>query len=250
MRTLGVDLAAQAAKTAVCSIEWSDGAARVSLPRLGATDEEIRGLADRHDVIGVDAPFGWPVPFVELLCSQSPSSEVGTPWTADRRDRLRFRLTDYRVRDVLGRWPLSVSSDLIAIAAMRCAGLLNSLGLPKRFGSGRVFEVYPAVALSAWGFASRGYKPRPARVAPVGGGLGALVESFLQACPWLSLSEEAWRFCTQNDDAFDSLVASLVARAAALGLTRCPTAEEAERAAAEGWIEIPLRDSLARLAIG
>jgi hypothetical protein len=39
---------------------------------------------------------------------------------------------------------------------------------------------------------------------------------------------------------FDALVASLVARAAALGLTQPPeTEEERDRAAREGWIHVP-----------
>jgi hypothetical protein len=250
VRTLGVDLAAQAARTAVCSIEWSGETARASVPVLGVTDDEICRLAGAHDVIGIDAPFGWPIPFVEMMCEGSPASGLEPAWTAERRDSLRFRLTDYRVRDALGRWPLSVSSDLIAIAAMRCAGLLRSLGVSDRSGDGRVFEVYPAVALGVWGFSTKGYKSGSRRARQEGQGLGELVRVVLDACPWLDLSDEARQRCLRDDDAFDALIASLVARAAHLGLVTRPTVAEVERARSEGWIAIPLADSLGQLAVG
>lgn len=49
-------------------------------------------------------------------------------------------------------------------------------------------------------------------------------------------------------DAFDALVAALVARAALLGLTDGPPAEARARAEREGWIHLPLRGSLELLA--
>jgi hypothetical protein len=43
-----------------------------------------------------------------------------------------------------------------------------------------------------------------------------------------------------DHNCFDALVASLVARAAAMGLTEPPESEEErERAAREGWIHVP-----------
>jgi hypothetical protein len=50
-------------------------------------------------------------------------------------------------------------------------------------------------------------------------------------------------------DRLDALVCALVTRAAALGLTRpVPLDEDAARIAREGWIHLPLSDSLGRLA--
>lgn len=62
----------------------------------------------------------------------------------DHRRELRYRATDYRVRQITGRWPLSVSTDRIGVAAMRCASLLDSLaaqGAPvDRCGSDHAFD--------------------------------------------------------------------------------------------------------------
>jgi len=147
----------------------------------------------------------------------------------------------------LGRPPLSVAADKIALPAMRCAGLLDALGVVDRSGDGQVFEVYPAVALKTWGLASSGYKA--SRTAPGGdrASLALLLGSLVERCPWLHLSDEAILLCSSDDDAFDALVASLVARAAVLGLTARPTTDEAALATREGWIAVPSPGSLERL---
>jgi hypothetical protein len=50
MRTLGVDLASQAKKTALCEIVWRDGTAVVSSVRVGVTDAEILNHARTLDL--------------------------------------------------------------------------------------------------------------------------------------------------------------------------------------------------------
>ena len=45
------------------------------------------------------------------------------------RDKLRFRATDKDIRKRLGKWPLSLSTDLIALPAMRAMALLNHHGM-------------------------------------------------------------------------------------------------------------------------
>src|SRR5207253_2236918 len=72
-----------------------------------------------------------------------------------RLHQLRFRATDFAVHERTGRWPLSVSSDLIAVPALRAARLF---GAHDRSGAGVLVEVYPAAALRIWGFSTRGYK--------------------------------------------------------------------------------------------
>jgi predicted nuclease with RNAse H fold len=250
MRTLGIDLASQPKKTAVCCIVWNSDAATVTTLKLGATDTVICNLAEESDVVGIDAPFGWPQPFMELLSDQLLGSGDHVAWTGERRDSLRLRLTDFRVRDVSGLWPLSVSSDRIAVAAMRCAGLLYTLGVHDRSGDDRVFEVYPAAALTVWGFVARGYKVRGIQTGPARDQLATLVSLVLQACPWLTMSEEIRALCCQSDDAFDALIASFIARAAGIGATLRPTTEEHRRARIEGWIAIPESNCLSRLAVG
>ena len=247
MRTLGVDLASQPKKTAACEIAWGKGTATAGIPLLGMIDGDLLDLAAPCDVVGIDAAFGWPQPFVEFL-TRRPAAGTALPvWQKERRDRLCFRLTDLRVWTELGRPPLSVASDKIALPAMRCAGLLDALGVDDRSGDGRVFEVYPAVALKRWGLAASGYKSPRGAPRRDGEPLSVLLGSLLQACPWLDLPDEAATLCARDDDAFDALVSALVARAAGLGLTMRPTAEEAERAKVEGWIAVPLPGSLDRL---
>lgn len=243
MHTLGIDLAAQAATTAACAIDWADGAAIVSLLELGVDDGRALELIRGADAVGIDAPFGWPLPFVELVRRHHEATGEGAAWTPARRDALRFRRTDLLVRDRLGRWPLSVSSDLIAIVAMRCVGLLDRLGVADRSGDRGIFEVYPALALACWRLPSRGYKSARNRVI-----LASLFNDLLAACPWLTLPPGAAKLCAKSDHAFDALITALVARAGAVGLIERPGNADLPFAQAEGWIAVPRPDALPLLA--
>lgn len=93
-----------------------------------------------------------------------------------------------------------------------------------------------------WGFAGGRYKNAHR------GALPALLERVCQALPALRLSDRERELCAANDDAFDALIAALVARAALLGLTEPPPAEQLERVRQEGWIHLPQTGSLSRLA--
>jgi hypothetical protein len=253
MRTLGVDLASQAKKTAICEIEWRDRTATVSSVRVGVTDPEILDHARTLDLagarvpygdaIGIDAPFGWPQPFVELVTRQPTAFRRMPSWDSGFARSLCYRLTDRRVREELDLVPLSVACDKLAFSALRCAGLLDDLGVVDRSGVKGVFEVYPAAALKAWHFVGKGVKPGGLDPLNAKVKLATLLQEVRQACPWLSFSDNDEQLCSTNDDAFDALIASIAARAAALGLTIPPsTQEEVERARAEGWIAIPRND--------
>jgi hypothetical protein len=245
MITLGVDLASQPAKTSACSLEWTDGRATVREFLLGVTDSDLLGLISHSDKVGIDCPFGWPLAFVKAVTAHSSSE----PWPDQSLVELRYRYTD-RVVTETARRPLSVSSDLIAVTAMRCARILSALGDKgdpvDRDGSGKVVEVYPAAALAVWGFEPAGYKRSP--------GLEkrrALIESLRGASrEWLALSEEVVTRCVRSDDCLDALVASLVARAVTLGLTGAPPEERRDQVRREGWIHLPVSGSLGALARG
>ncbi|MDE0260274.1 MAG: DUF429 domain-containing protein [Gammaproteobacteria bacterium] len=242
--TLGVDLASQPKRTATCLIRWDRGSARVETLSLGATDTDLHELFGRADKIGIDAPFGWPAPFSRAIAAYSAE----TVWPSGDVPQLRFRRTDEFVRETLGRWPLSVSSDLIAVPAMRVVHLLAERAAAgeaiDRSGGGRFVEVYPAAALHVWGFPSRGYKR----------GKGAAVRARLakdlaeRTSDWLTLSEQGWDRCTASDDVLDALVAALVARAAALGRCEPIPTEDHELAQEEGWIALPRTGSLNEIA--
>lgn len=243
MVTLGVDLASRPKGTATCLIGWDRGSARIETLSMGATDADLHELFGRADKIGIDAPFGWPAPFARAITAYSAE----TIWPATDLPQLRFRRTDEVVKERLGRWPLSVSSDLIAVPGMRAVRLLAEAAANgesiDRSGGGRFVEVYPAAALHVWGFPSRGYK----------GAKGVKVRARLvrdlakQTADWLTLSEEDWEKCTASDDMLDALVAALVARAAAIH--RCEPIPPADHAVAteEGWIALPQTGSLAQL---
>lgn len=245
MITLGIDLAAEPRDTGGCAIEWQDDGAAVRWVSTGLHDEDILVRAKEADLVGVDAPFGWPTRFVDAVTAHHAGHRwpVGA-WDRESRRRLRLRATDERVHGETGITPLSVSSDAIAIPATRCALLLDRMGVQDRALGARVREVYPAAALLQWGLRHRGYKGRDnARV------LGSLLASLRGRAPWLTISASDARLCATCDDAFDALVASLVARAAFRGLTLVPTAGELAVARVEGWIALPRRGSLEELPL-
>jgi hypothetical protein len=122
---------------------------------------------------------------------------------------------------------------------MRCAYLLDRLaarGEPvDRAGSGKVVEAYPAPALSGWGLSAIGYKSKvgvarlPELLSHVEEGLGGI-----------EMTPQQRESAGSDHNCFDAVIASLVARAAALGLTQPPeSAEETRRAVREGWIHVP-----------
>jgi predicted nuclease with RNAse H fold len=243
MRTLGIDLASDPRNTGCCLLEWTAGGPELRELEVGADDNRLLELHGQADVTGIDCPFGWPTAFLAFLCATSrPTGEPMPGWSREHRDGLRFRVTDFRVRRELKRWPLSVSSDLIAVAALRCQGLLTRMGVTDRSGDGRVYEVYPAAALKQWGLPSRGYK--------TGKGMPQrqeLVRELQEKASWLRVGEDHQRTLVTSDHALDAMIASLNARAARLGLTIKPGEDEHRAAVREGWIAIPEEGSLEKL---
>jgi predicted nuclease with RNAse H fold len=241
VRTLGIDLAAQPTNTSACVIDWSQRTPTVTELGSGLDDGELLDAITLADKVGIDAPFGWPDEFVEAITAHR--NRAGWPGSGEDQDiyrfHLSFRATDRHLIEQGARRPLSVSTDLIGVVAMRCAYLLHRLaaaGQPvDRAGSGKVIEAYPAPALSAWGLSATGYKSRvgvarlPELLAQLEEGVGGLELSSLQR-----------DLAGSDHNCFDALVCSLVARSAALGLTQPPDpGKQAERAAREGWIHVP-----------
>ncbi|WP_275793470.1 DUF429 domain-containing protein [Prescottella equi] len=239
MRTVGIDLAAEPAKTAVATIDWGDRSARVVGLKLGATNDDLVEAVRGADRSGIDAPFGWPDAFVDFVLAHHNREQRRELELSNRAGRLPLvrRRTDRVVHVVTGIVPLSVSADLIAHVALRCAGLLAWLevaGVGVDRVDGPVIEVYPAAALQQWGLPFRGYKGSANREK-----LAQLVASLDEATPYLDLADFRGA-CEASDDAFDAVVAAVIARAAAVGRTRLPNGVDAEVAGREGWIHLPM----------
>jgi len=238
VRTAGIDLAADDARTAIAEIRWSAGIAELERLVVGVDDTMVLDAIRCSDKAGVDCPLGWPVAFTRFVAAQEGGDLVVPALTGrDWRRSLAYRRTDLMVHETLGIWPMSVAADRIAHVAMRCAGLLARLaadGLAvDRTGAGVVVEVYPAASLRRWGLEPfRRYKG-----AANADRLDLLVSALSTAAPWLRLREfEA--VCRRSDHALDAVLAALTARAAALGQTTAPAGEHA---AVEGWIAVPER---------
>jgi hypothetical protein len=161
VRVLGIDLAAQAAKTYACVLDERGGELCAEI-HSSCDDERLRALADGCRKVAIDEPFGWPNEFVDALNTHC----AGGRWPAPDdeapevfRASLSFRGTDRVVMHT--RRPLSVSTDKLGVTAMRCAYLLDRWAAKEpvdRGGAGRFVEVYPAGALVRWGLEAAGYK--------------------------------------------------------------------------------------------
>jgi predicted nuclease with RNAse H fold len=249
VRTLGVDLAAAAKKTAVAVIEWADGTARLAQLSLDVGDEEIVRLFGTSDMTGIDCPLGWPdafLPFIAGHLSFDAHPVLDHDGIEGRR-LLAYRDTDRFVTGQTGLIPLSVSADRLAHPAMRCAviqaKIARDYGPQARDGSGRLAEVYPAASLKLWGLPTRGYKGRGA---PETERLAVALGALSAAAPWLDLAGHDDRLAA-SDDMFDALIASLTGRAVALGRTLRPEGRNPAAALTEGWIHLP-RGGLQELA--
>ena len=228
MLTAGIDLAAKPAKTGAVLVDWSSEPPTVVRAWRKVTDEQILALCEevtrQRGRVGIDCPLGWPRPFVDFVGAHAahrplPMPELGT-------QSLRLRATDIAVMQRRpGRpAPLSVSTNMLGVTALRAARLLAELrerGMPvDRAGGGTVCEVYPAASRFAWGLT---------KVRDLTGLLSRLP---LAVAP-------AERVQLDNEHIFDALVAALTARAVAVGATDPPPPGQADLAAEEGWIHVP-----------
>ena len=250
MLTAGVDLAAEPRGTALAVLDWSGPTVGVVELAVAVSDAQIVAIAPSVASLGIDCAFGWPDDFVAFVASHSAGERLdrsiedrtgsGMAW----RRRLAYRETDRAIREITGRWPLSVATDRLGLTAMHCAVLLDALGDGRdtenrggavdRSGCGFVAEVYPSATLRTWGFSTVGYKAD----ATIRAGLLATI---IERAPWLDLGAVA-ELMTASDDAFDAVIAALAARAHALGFWHRPVVDSLDRARREGWIVLPTVD--------
>ena len=270
-RVAGVDLAAEAAGTALAVLNVSGAAVALESLSLGLDDETIVRATRDVELIGIDCAFGWPSDFVDFVSRHSAAVEPGAaaggvqpagpaaslagandpvamptandltalPATGDLawRRQLAYRETDRVVTELTGARPLSVATDRLGMTALRCAVLLQRLAADGRVvdRSGEhpsaVVEVYPAMALRVWGIARPGYK------AATDARL-ALIADLERAAPWLQFGEHRALMAT-SADALDAVLAALVALAHGRGASIRPEPHQRALAEVEGWIAIP-----------
>ncbi len=235
--TVGVDLAAEAAGTAVAVIAWDDARGQVTALVPDATDADVVAAARVADKVGVDCPFGWPTGFVRLVGEHeggllAPPASSGRDW----RRSLTMRVTDEHVHAT--DRPDSV--ERLGRPDRPCS---PALGCHRGHPRGCRARCPPR-----WvGAAGRGVSGR--RTAPLAaaaprlqglrqpGGPRRLVDSLLATAPWLDLGQQAG-LCRTSDHALDAVVCALIARAVALHQTD-PAGPHQQVAAVEGWIHVP-----------
>lgn len=235
--TAGVDLAAEPKGTALAVVDWTAGAATVVDVQLGVTDESIVAITSQVNKLGIDCALGWPSEFVNFMTSQADSNLAGHNFDGgmDWRRRLAYRESDRHVREITGRWPLSVSTDRLGLTAMRCAGLLSRLresGVQvDRTGVGLVAEIYPGASLRLWGFTTTGYRASADIRAE-------LLSNMIHEAPWFDPGEHT-ELMISSCDAFDAVIAACAARAVAQGNYLPPASHQLDQARVEGWIALP-----------
>jgi len=263
-QTLGIDLASQPKETGVCLIDWSDGAGEVvDLSHGELSDDALVDMMLDPQVakVGIDAPFGWPVAFIDVITAYRDHGQ----WLDVNPNEIRFRATELRIYEETNQLPLSVAMDNLAWPAMRCARLLSRLvastefqgrrdprGNPSvldRSGAGLAVEVYPMMALRRWGVVAPGtassqwsYKgDKPGRRDRRAEHLAVLRDRLAGT---VEMSGDYEAACIDDDDDFEAFVSALVARAAEVGRTEPIPRGMKWLAAREGWIHLPTADSL------
>ncbi|WP_068273129.1 DUF429 domain-containing protein [Aldersonia kunmingensis] len=230
VHTVGVDLAAEPARTALAVIEWSASSARLTDVRVNVSDADIVACAAGAARVGIDSPFGWPDAFVDFVTAHHRGDPPAVSLqTREQRRPLTKRHTDLVVAKRTGLMPLSVSADLIGHVALRCAGLLEQLAVTNR-ADGWAVEVYPVAGLKLWGLPFRGKSTAV--------GLTGMVAALREAAPWLDLGSFV-ELVTEQHDAFDAVIAALLARAVECGATYGPEPDELAVARREGWVHVP-----------
>jgi predicted nuclease with RNAse H fold len=238
--TVGVDLGAEPKRTAVAMLEWDHEGVRLLELLTTADDDTVLELALQADKTGIDCPLGWSDDFVEFVNAHHTGNVATTPVDSAARLPLRYRATDlFLIEEKLGR-PLSVSSDLIAVPAMRAAGLLaamirSGIEVDRAGVTGGVAETYPALAVRHWKLDGGKYKGAGNEA-----NLSAMVDRLRRGFRGRLDFGEHRSAVRRSDDAFDAVMCAMVARATTVyrGTAQIPRGL-VQRARREGWIAVP-----------
>jgi predicted nuclease with RNAse H fold len=237
MISAGIDLAAEPKGTALAILEFVNDKAKLVYLEQGLDDQVLIDKTINADKVGIDCAFGWPIEFAKFIAqNQDPTKKEPIDGGMDFRRTLSFRETDRVIKELTGRWPLSVATDRLGLTAMRCAGLLSRYQQAgtkvDRSGAGNLAEVYPGATLRTWAFDTTNYRVNKEVRAK-------LIKELNRQAPWLELKNT--ELMIESADAFDAVIAALAARAIHQGNYHKPTADQQARALIEGWICLPDR---------
>ena len=257
--TLGIDLASASDKTAFALVEWTRPTSNSRHPRdykgqlvqlclQGSDHDLLQFHPSEQCLIGLDAPLGWPASFVQYISTPLKDlksfARPAQVWGPEFRDQFRYRQTDYYTRSVLGRWPLSVSTDYLSLVGLRARGLLRLWDISNITGEDFVYEVYPAVALKRWGLVHRGYKGSTENKVKI------RQEMLIQLSHLFSIHIPT-HFkiqLVQSDHGFDAFICALITLYASLDLCDLPSDDSIQQLSQhEGWIYIPHSPPLSSL---
>jgi hypothetical protein len=240
MKTIGIDLSVDEAKTAAATISWGETTALVESVECGIDNDRLLELLERSDPRGIDSPLGWPEAMARAVAAHS----AGRPWPAPCKEEFRYRRTDHFVVEQTrdpetgknATRPLSVAADRIAMPAWRIASIRAKSKSPGFRLDGRdgVYEVYPAAALRIWGLPYKGYKEK--KGIPI---RGEILEGIKGQASWLEWSPGTEEECLRRDHSLDAVVSALIVRVASTDRTLTPPPGDEAAAETEGWIHLP-----------
>ena len=243
MKFVGIDLAARPRNTSMCVLDWGT-APRVQAIHRPATDACIvRAAGNDVAAVGIDSPFGWPLPFLSFVLSGRKPSRPDSLTQADF-DRLKYRSTDLWVREhfqSVGKTvrPLSVATDKLGAVALRCIHLVQRLAAIRRHET--ILEVYPAASLANWIALQGSYKASSSDKQAANANRRRIVDLFV--CHGLDVSTFGETLSNSDDD-LDALVSALTAALSYAGKTHPPPPHLEDLAASEGWIHVPIGETL------
>nr|MBA2668826.1 DUF429 domain-containing protein [Gemmatimonadota bacterium] len=210
---IGIDCAAQAKNVGLAKARWSPQGITVEEARNGHPRECIgstvagwaKSCRDRRlpVLLALDAPLGWPDPLSSTLSSHRAGAQV-----IETAPALFRRMTDYNIKERLGKMPLAVGADRIAWVTVATLKMLQVVRLrlgeaiplawSKHLTDASAIEVYPAATKLAHAMAV------PAGVAPCEFLADELASRKIRL-------DRAIDLCTKKKDVSDALICLVAA---------------------------------------
>ena len=239
MKFIGIDLAARPHNTSMCVLDWRTAPCVQAIHRPATDACILRAVGNDVAAVGIDSPFGWPLPFVSFIQSGRKSSRSDSPTQPDP-DRLKYRSTDLWVREhfrSVGKTvrPLSVATDTLGAVALRCVRLVQCLAAIRVRET--IFEVYPGASLANWVTFQGSYKVRSTNKQAATDNRRRILDLFIDHGLDLSTFDAT---LANSDDDLDALVSALTAALSHAGRTYPPPPHQADIVASEGRIRIPI----------